>query len=64
MERFQRDTKEVATARELLTIVYAILKYRTFCQFMTRECYEEKLKDYGLLGVLDHTDSTESERIA
>jgi len=54
----------VAVARELLTIVYAILKNRTFCQFMTLDRYEEKLKDYGLLGVLDHMDQTESERIA
>lgn len=31
---------------------------------MTLDRYEEKLKDYGLLGVLDHMDQTESERIA
>lgn len=59
-----RQVAVVAAARELLTIVHAILKNRTFCQFMTMERYEEKLKDYGLLGVLDHMDQTESERIA
>ena len=54
----------VAVARELLTVVNAILKNRTFCQFMTLERYEEKLKDYGLLGVLDHMNLKESKRIA
>ncbi len=54
----------VAVARELLTLVYAILKNRTFCQFMPLQRYETKLKDYGLLEVLDNINSIESENIA
>jgi transposase len=54
----------VATARELLSIVYAILKNRSFCQFMSFHRYLEKLKEYGLMGVLEEEKSMESERIA
>jgi len=55
----------VAVARELLTLVYLILKNRNLYQYMSLEKYETKLKEYGLLGVLENTnDSEESEQSA
>ena len=55
----------VAVARELLTLVYLILKHKTLYSYVSIDYYEEKLKGYGLLEVLEYrTDSLESERSA
>jgi len=55
----------VAIARESLTLVYLILKHKTLYSYVSISYYEQKLKVYGLLGVLEHTtDPLESERIA